>query len=215
MEERQKMAFEFAADYTKQLITLATGILAFTITFLKDIHDPITGQWWLVFAWIAFGCSIGCGIWAQMGMTGTLGSVKPNGSKADIKLTTGSDTQVTLKENATIELAGGVAISTHTLQAGDVMVLESSVTVTIPTGSKVLIPAALSPSIAGNNMRFPALLQITLFLIGIILSIVYGYKNFSRPVKKSGNHAGITVRIRETNTQTGKIILIDTLKAAK
>ena len=36
MTEETKKAFEFAQDTTKQLITLATAIIALTITFAKD-----------------------------------------------------------------------------------------------------------------------------------------------------------------------------------
>jgi hypothetical protein len=35
-EERLKKAFDFSADLTKQLITLATAIITLTITFSKD-----------------------------------------------------------------------------------------------------------------------------------------------------------------------------------
>ena len=37
MNTNQQKAFDFAADTTKQLITLATGIIALAITFSKDI----------------------------------------------------------------------------------------------------------------------------------------------------------------------------------
>ncbi|MES2427589.1 MAG: hypothetical protein V4560_11485 [Bacteroidota bacterium] len=36
MTEPQKKAFDFVADYTKQLIALATGIITFTVTFLQN-----------------------------------------------------------------------------------------------------------------------------------------------------------------------------------
>ncbi|KQT20825.1 hypothetical protein ASG31_16700 [Chryseobacterium sp. Leaf404] len=41
VNEQEKKAFDFAADTVKQLITLATGIIALTITFSKDILGPI------------------------------------------------------------------------------------------------------------------------------------------------------------------------------
>jgi hypothetical protein len=46
MDERVKKAFDFAADLAKQLITLATGLIALTITFSKDFiqHAPAASQ---------------------------------------------------------------------------------------------------------------------------------------------------------------------------
>ena len=37
LDDRTKKSFDFLQDATKQLIALATAILTFTITFLKDI----------------------------------------------------------------------------------------------------------------------------------------------------------------------------------
>jgi hypothetical protein len=46
LDPQVRMAFEFASDLAKQLITLATGILALTITFTKDLvkHVPEGGS---------------------------------------------------------------------------------------------------------------------------------------------------------------------------
>lgn len=75
MEEQVKKAFDFAADLVKQLISLATGIIALTITFSKDFLQsksaPIARNFAMV-AWSAFVVSIFCGIWALMSLTGTL-----------------------------------------------------------------------------------------------------------------------------------------------
>ncbi len=62
MTEEVKKAFDFAADVTKQLITLSTGITALTITFSKDfVHPPadalpfVYGSWWFLILSVAFG----------------------------------------------------------------------------------------------------------------------------------------------------------------
>jgi hypothetical protein len=87
MDEQRKKAFEFASDLTKQLITLATGILAITITFSKDIVRAVGTQaavprcavFAMMIAWVVYLFSIGFGIWTLMALTGEL---EPRGEKA-------------------------------------------------------------------------------------------------------------------------------------
>ena len=52
--------FDFAADITKQLITLAAAIITLTVTFSKDI--PEAARPWAFWAWCVFTASIlfGC-----------------------------------------------------------------------------------------------------------------------------------------------------------
>lgn len=62
-----------ANDLAKQLITLATGILALSITFIKDVLK-INGEvvtWPLKTSWVAYLFSICFGIWNMMGITGS------------------------------------------------------------------------------------------------------------------------------------------------
>jgi hypothetical protein len=75
MEEQVKKAFDFAADLVKQLISLATGIIALTITFSKDFLQSTSApsaRPFAMIAWSFFVMSILCGIWALMSLTGTL-----------------------------------------------------------------------------------------------------------------------------------------------
>jgi hypothetical protein len=73
MNDQTKLAFEFASELSKQLITLSTGILALTITFTKDIvgvaGKPIR---LLLFSWVLYLVSIFFGIWSLMALTGSL-----------------------------------------------------------------------------------------------------------------------------------------------
>lgn len=74
--------FVSANDLAKQLITLATGILALSITFIKDVLK-INGEvvtWPLKTAWVAYLLSICFGIWNMMGITGSTfdAIAKPN-----------------------------------------------------------------------------------------------------------------------------------------
>src|SRR4030095_15729893 len=66
--------FNSANELATQLITLATGILALSITFIKDVLNPqgkvIT--WPLKTAWVAYLLSVVFGIWTMMAITGSI-----------------------------------------------------------------------------------------------------------------------------------------------
>lgn len=66
--------FNSANDLAKQLITLSTGILALSITFIKDIlkGDGHLVKWPLVFSWLLYFLSIVFGIWTMMAITGSI-----------------------------------------------------------------------------------------------------------------------------------------------
>src|SRR5579863_2614129 len=73
MNEREKKAFDFAADLTKQLITLSTGIVTITLLLSKDFVGPRSLA---IAAWTFYLLSTICGLWALMALTGTLAPVK-------------------------------------------------------------------------------------------------------------------------------------------
>jgi len=70
MDEPTKKAFDFAADVTKQLITVASAIVTVTVTFSKD--TPVPARDWAFGAWSCFLVSILLGFGALMCMTGEL-----------------------------------------------------------------------------------------------------------------------------------------------
>lgn len=90
MTEPQKKAFDFAADATKQLITLSSGIIALTVTFSKDILYPAPGDngtaqaaaqgrpGVLVAAWIFYLLSIILGVLTLQALTGALSTAAPS-----------------------------------------------------------------------------------------------------------------------------------------
>lgn len=84
MDERVKKAFDFAADLAKQLITLATGLIALTITFSKDFiqHAPGASKVWALLAWCLLLGSVVFGIWTLMALTGNLGKGKDDARTA-------------------------------------------------------------------------------------------------------------------------------------
>lgn len=66
--------FQSATDLVKQLITLATGSLALSITFTKDIiktNVPVV-TWPLKIAWVSWLASVCFGIWTMMALTGMI-----------------------------------------------------------------------------------------------------------------------------------------------
>jgi ABC-type uncharacterized transport system permease subunit len=70
MNKSDEKAFDFAADVTKQLITLASAILTITVTFSKD--TPVDARAWAFAAWIAFILSITFGIVVLQTLTAEL-----------------------------------------------------------------------------------------------------------------------------------------------
>src|ERR1700679_3538279 len=76
MDERLKKAFDFSADLTKQLITLATGIITITITFSHDfVKDQNAAPKGFAYtAWYCFLASIFFGIMTLSALTGNLDS---------------------------------------------------------------------------------------------------------------------------------------------
>lgn len=87
MEEQTKLSFEFARDTIRQFITLATGIIALTITFSKDFVGTVPDNI-RVFAFMSWGfflCSVFFGLWALMALTGTLESLDKSSTKLSIR----------------------------------------------------------------------------------------------------------------------------------
>jgi hypothetical protein len=88
MDEQRRKAFDFAQETTKQLLTLATGIFALTITFMKDIVKDDKGAKdvieWLQIGWVLYITSVLFGVVALMALTGHL-------ERAGGKMTTPTD----------------------------------------------------------------------------------------------------------------------------
>ncbi|APS40629.1 hypothetical protein AO058_17875 [Salegentibacter sp. T436] len=73
--EKEK-SFEYAHNAIKLIISLSTGIIAFTITFLKDIlKDEISAICTLKWSWIILGTSILFGIITIFSIIGSLHSL--------------------------------------------------------------------------------------------------------------------------------------------
>jgi hypothetical protein len=74
VEDNIKKAFDFAQESTKQLITLAVGIIALSITFAKDFVRTVnpTARGWALLAWAALLVSVFFGLWTLLALTGSL-----------------------------------------------------------------------------------------------------------------------------------------------
>lgn len=74
MTESQKKAFDFYADWTKQLITLSTAIIALMVTFSKDIIGGTSGNYvyLLLATWIFYFLSIIFGVLTLQALNGNL-----------------------------------------------------------------------------------------------------------------------------------------------
>jgi len=93
-------AFDFAQDVTKQVLTLATGILALTITFIKDFanHAPRAAEVLMGLSWVAYLVSVVFGLWTLMALTGTLQPLRPDNLKPSIQ-------GINVRRPATLQLA--------------------------------------------------------------------------------------------------------------
>jgi hypothetical protein len=75
---RKQKSFDYTSETAKQLITLAAGIIAFTVTFTKDIfiNKDVDisnfGKWMLILSWTYYFISIVAGLSTIMTLTGQL-----------------------------------------------------------------------------------------------------------------------------------------------
>ena len=72
IDERAKLAFEFASEVAKQLITISTALIAFSVTFTKELVKNGAPTGYLYASLGAHLASIVCGVWTLMALTGTL-----------------------------------------------------------------------------------------------------------------------------------------------
>ena len=74
MDEQTKTAFASASDTSKQLITLATGLLALEITFAKDVLVKLdaAAKCLIGTSWVLLLLSVIAGVWTLLALTGSL-----------------------------------------------------------------------------------------------------------------------------------------------
>lgn len=79
LTDHAKQAFASATDWSKQILTLSTGILTLTISFADKIFGDLSnGEKWLLWiAWVLYIVSIIGGVWMLSALTGKLGGANP------------------------------------------------------------------------------------------------------------------------------------------
>ena len=75
-DDRIKKSYDFAADLSKQMITLSTAIITLCVAFTDKLFTSASAQansGWLMASLIVFVFSISIGVFHLMGLTGQLG----------------------------------------------------------------------------------------------------------------------------------------------
>jgi hypothetical protein len=73
MDDQVKLAFASVGDLTKQLITLATGVLTLEVGFAKVFFEKaVSSAWQAPASWLLLLLSLVAGVWTLMALTGTL-----------------------------------------------------------------------------------------------------------------------------------------------
>jgi hypothetical protein len=79
MDDQAKQAFSAASDWSKQIMTLSTGIVTLTVTFSDKVFGNLshTETWLLMIAWALYIISILGGIWVLTALNDKLVLDKP------------------------------------------------------------------------------------------------------------------------------------------
>ncbi|MEZ9944017.1 hypothetical protein AB4331_03580 [Vibrio breoganii] len=117
INERDKLAFEYAKDTTKQLMTLATGFIALTVTFSKNFisNVPDCVTWQVTALWVLLLFSVIFGQFCLMTLTGILGSNRSPRPPLDIYNKTIKITSVLQALTFFIGLGFGVSVAVTTI----------------------------------------------------------------------------------------------------
>jgi hypothetical protein len=82
-DDQAKQAFASASDWSKQILTLSTGIVTVTVSFSDKIFGPLSHgeKLFLYGSWVVYLVSILGGVWTLSALTGTLaGATEPSSS---------------------------------------------------------------------------------------------------------------------------------------
>jgi hypothetical protein len=79
LDDQTKQAFTSATDWSKQILTLSTGIVTLMISFADKIFGDLSQgeKWFLYGSWVLYAVSIVGGVWFLSALTGTLASNSP------------------------------------------------------------------------------------------------------------------------------------------
>ena len=161
-DERIKKSYDFAADLSKQMITLSTAIITLCVAFTDKVFTSEAAQansCWLMWSLGVFVVSISVGVFHLMGLTGQLG-------KED-------ETQNTIPPEPHVAPQAGAPA-----QAGNEHgVGESRAGTPVKTNNDV--------SIYSPTNRITSLTQVLTFVAGLALALTYLGKSIpSAPIEK-------------------------------
>lgn len=148
-DERIKKSYDFAADLSKQMITLSTAIITLCVAFTDKVFSSEASQansTWLMWSLVVFVVSISVGVFHLMGLTGQLGKEDTAQDKAhpenqkDILNTPASKT---VNENGDGELSEGTPVNNNDV------------------------------SIYSSTNRVTSLIQVLTFVTGLALALTY------------------------------------------
>jgi hypothetical protein len=198
MKENQKKSFDFAADTTKQLITLATAIIALSVTFAKDIVGVSSDypKVLLAWTWSIFIASLFFGIFALMALTGSLQPISDEKKKSDTNEARSPTPETEEQKKARM--------------SDTKKIIEDAAS----KGIKLEESIGHNFSINRSSIRLWAGLQIFCFVAGIIMTVIFGYRILSNGQAKD-NHKDDYMIIRESRLGADSTIYIDTLYLPK
>jgi hypothetical protein len=86
MASWNERAFDLVTEITKQVLTLATGIIAISITFVKDFatQASVTAKHILAWSWVIYGVSIIFGFLTLMASAGLQQKAKDTNTEPSI-----------------------------------------------------------------------------------------------------------------------------------
>ncbi|MDQ3622268.1 MAG: hypothetical protein M3463_07245 [Verrucomicrobiota bacterium] len=87
MDDQRQKAFDFAQEVSKQLITLATAVIAVSLTFGADIATCATGnaRSFLIWSWSLLLVSLVFGLWTLMALAGNLETASASSTTPSIR----------------------------------------------------------------------------------------------------------------------------------
>lgn len=147
-DDRIKKSYDFAADLSKQIITLSTAVITLCIAFTDKVFTSTTAQAnsnWLLWSLIVFVASISIGIFHLMGLTGQLGKDP--------------------------ELTSQPAQATHPAEAGQQQVNPAGEQ--NQQNETDVAQNSTDVSIYSRTNRLTSLFQVLTFVAALILALVY------------------------------------------
>jgi hypothetical protein len=118
MDEANKKAFELAQDTSKQIITLATAIVALTLTFFKDFAGGASpgARVAMTIAWVLFFLAIVAGVLHLLALTGALTTSAPSINAGSARLFAGAEQILFLLGLFLALIAGWLALTSSSAE---------------------------------------------------------------------------------------------------